>query len=590
MDYDYGTNTQNNGSLIQQKISFRGLTNEIKQDYIYDNLNRLKSSTETVSNQVSWKQTFNYDRFGNRVFDSANTTTLNQTVSWKVTNPLINTSDNRLKKDQDGDTITDYEYDKAGNVTLDAENQRFVFDAENRMKEFFHSANTSNTPDAVYSYDGEGRRVRKVSGNRVVIFVYNSSGTLIAEYDSQLATNPQVSYLTADHLGSPRVITDGRGAVISRHDYMAFGSDITETIGNVGGRTTAQGFNSSDDVRKQYTGYERDDESGLDYAQARYYNSNHGRFTSVDPLTASASIKNPQTFNRYSYVLNSPYKFVDPLGLISVNTGACGQFCANNASRSEIKGGGGGYQDVSGNFLQPRNEGAGPIAQSAEPPPNANGVLFNDGTVEAGDIPVDVPTYNQNDTNTGETAFFDTTLTNNADEIAETVAKNKVAYERNKANWEKETKAFNEAVDNSSSFEARDFTTDLTGERPIGTVNPDGTITNVPGEHTPGSLSLNLPIGGSGDSYMSANALGVASANKANVQIKLLNAMQDPNSDRRRAFIKANQNNTYTITRPDARSRGLRHTTYLLGEKNAGIVYDNAIRRGLEAAANYLKQ
>ncbi len=43
LDYDYGTNTQNNGSLIQQKISFRGLTSEIKQDYSYDNLNSLKS-------------------------------------------------------------------------------------------------------------------------------------------------------------------------------------------------------------------------------------------------------------------------------------------------------------------------------------------------------------------------------------------------------------------------------------------------------------------------------------------------------------------------------------------------------------------
>ena len=69
---------------------------------------------------------------------------------------------------------------------------------------------------------------------------------------------------------------------------MAFGSDITETIGNVGGRTTQQGYGAADEVRKQYTGYERDDESGLDYAQARYYNSQHGRFTSIDPLTASA--------------------------------------------------------------------------------------------------------------------------------------------------------------------------------------------------------------------------------------------------------------------------------------------------------------
>ena len=351
LDYDYGTNTQNNGSLRQQKINYRGLANQITQDYTYDDLNRLKSSIETVTGNANpvWKQTFNYDRYGNRTFDAANTTTLNPTASWKMTNPLINTGDNRLKKDQDGDNLADYDYDKAGNLTIDAENQRFVFDAENRMKEFFHSSNTTQTPDAVYSYDGEGRRVKKVSGNQIVIFVYNSSGSLVAEYDSQLAANPQVSYLTADHLGSPRVITDGRGAVISRHDYMAFGQDITQEIGNVGGRTTAQGFNSADEVRKQYTGYERDDESGLDYAQARYYNSNHGRFTSVDPLTASASISDPQTFNRYSYVLNSPYKFVDPLGLISEFAGsACGNRCANSDYGPS---GGSGYQDVSSNFL-----------------------------------------------------------------------------------------------------------------------------------------------------------------------------------------------------------------------------------------------
>ncbi len=80
-------------------------------------------------------------------------------------------------------------------------------------------------------------------------------------------------------------------------------------------------------TRKGYTGYEKDDESGLDSAQARYNNSTHGRFTSVDPLTASASIKNPQAFNRYTYILNSPYKFTDPLGLLAENTIACGNRC-----------------------------------------------------------------------------------------------------------------------------------------------------------------------------------------------------------------------------------------------------------------------
>lgn len=64
------------------------------------------------------------------------------------------------------------------------------------------------------------------------------------------------------------------------------------------------------------TQYERDAENGLDYAQARYYSNSHGRFTGVDPLMASAEISNPQTLNRYSYVLNNPIILVDPTGLV----------------------------------------------------------------------------------------------------------------------------------------------------------------------------------------------------------------------------------------------------------------------------------
>jgi RHS repeat-associated protein len=126
--------------------------------------------------------------------------------------------------------------------------------------------------------------------------------------------------LTADHLGSPRIITDASGNVTSRKDFAAFGDETLTAQ-----RTSGLGY-QPDTVRQDYTGYQKDDESGLEYAQARYYNSAHGRFTSVDPLTASASIRDPQTFNRYSYVLNSPYKFTDPLGLLPVSI-ACAQWC-----------------------------------------------------------------------------------------------------------------------------------------------------------------------------------------------------------------------------------------------------------------------
>jgi RHS repeat-associated protein len=322
INYDYGNNLQNNGSLREQKINYVGLANEIKQSYGYDNLNRLQSSVETVNNAVTWQQTFSYDRFGNRRFDAANTNTLSNTVAAKVANPQINTSDNRLKKDQDNDTIADYDYDKTGNMTLDAENKRFIYDAENHVKSFFKGTNNSATPDATYFYDGEGKRVKKISSTETTIFVYDGGSQLVAEYSTVSSNQPKVSYLTADHLGSPRIITDAMGKVISRHDYLAFGDEVTNTLGNVGGRNSTNGYGVEDDIRKQYTGYEKDEESDLDFAQARYYNGKHGRFTSVDPLTASANVKDPQTFNRYSYGLNSPYKFTDPLGLVSMDAGS----------------------------------------------------------------------------------------------------------------------------------------------------------------------------------------------------------------------------------------------------------------------------
>ncbi|HWS99690.1 MAG TPA: RHS repeat-associated core domain-containing protein [Pyrinomonadaceae bacterium] len=133
-----------------------------------------------------------------------------------------------------------------------------------------------------------------------------------------------VRWLVPDHLGTPRIVADKTGSLagITRHDYLPFGEELFAGTGN---RTPAQGYPSSQSsggVRQQFTQYERDIETGLDYAQARYYAGIQGRFTSVDPLLASARLSNPQSWNRYSYVLNNPLRYTDPLGLTVQLTGA----------------------------------------------------------------------------------------------------------------------------------------------------------------------------------------------------------------------------------------------------------------------------
>ena len=149
-------------------------------------------------------------------------------------------------------------------------------------------------------------------------FVYDLSERLIAECSAQVANtkDAKVAYLTNDHLGSPRINTDANGAVTARHDYHPFGEEIG-TLAAVPGspqhRTTTLGY-QSDSVRQKFTGYERDNESDLDFAGARYFNSRHGRFTSVDPLLESAEPALPQTWNRYVYCLNNPLYLIDPDG------------------------------------------------------------------------------------------------------------------------------------------------------------------------------------------------------------------------------------------------------------------------------------
>ena len=117
LDYEYGaTASANNGNVTKQTINVPtvgqtpGFT--AVQDYTYDSLNRLKSAVENItptggSESVSWQQTFEFDRYGNRNFDEANTsfTGFDELCASgsalceelrKVLNPAVNQSDNRL--------------------------------------------------------------------------------------------------------------------------------------------------------------------------------------------------------------------------------------------------------------------------------------------------------------------------------------------------------------------------------------------------------------------------------------------------------------------------------------------------------------
>ena len=117
------------------------------------------------------------------------------------------------------------------------------------------------------------------------------------------------------------MVTDGSGAVIARHDFLPFGDEIPA---NSMGRSSADLWALADNISQKFTGQERD-ETGLDYFDARFFSSAVGRFISPDPMSIGADLYNPQTWNGYAYVTNSPLSDVDPDGTQTASSGSTGE-------------------------------------------------------------------------------------------------------------------------------------------------------------------------------------------------------------------------------------------------------------------------
>ncbi len=350
----------NNGNLhrmdhfVPNALSGDTITSWVmgSDDYLYDELNRLTRVAETPTGGTGsgFVQQFTYDRWGNRKIDVNATTNLTgiTRIDFKVL-----TANNRLVAPSDvtgDDPGTDLmRYDKSGNLVYDnysaAVGQRGVmkYDAENRMIE---AVNNSHQ----YRYDADGKRTRRlVAGSLEMWLVYGVSGELVAEYDAvlpggmlkkeygyrggqmlivydaTLSGDNRLKWMVTDHLGSTRMLVNQSGGLcgaIERRDYLPFGEELASTIGHR--NAPCAGYVGGNNPRQKFTNYERDGETGLDFAQARYFGSLQGRFTGPDPYNPIVDTEDsdefneylgqPQNWNRYAFVWNNPLKYTDPYG------------------------------------------------------------------------------------------------------------------------------------------------------------------------------------------------------------------------------------------------------------------------------------
>jgi RHS repeat-associated protein len=290
----------NNGSISSiANSSDTGRT----QTFTYDTLNRIASATsQATSGADCWGQSFTDDPQANLyTIGSTQCSSGTLSVSINAYNQIIGTN---------------FGYDLAGNMTGDGTGYTYTFDAENRLTK----ANGMSGGPWNYTYDADGLRVEKTNGSTGTLYWRSIFGDTLAESDlaasktngnyheyvyftgrkiARVDGSGGVFFYYADHVGTTRTITDSSGHMCYDADFTPYGQEMVHT------NNCPQNY--------KFTGYERDPETGLDYAFARYYSSRLGRFLSADPWGGNR--RDPQSLNRYSYVLNSPVSLTDPSGL-----------------------------------------------------------------------------------------------------------------------------------------------------------------------------------------------------------------------------------------------------------------------------------
>jgi len=264
--------------------------NNVTEGYTYDPLYQLTQ----VAQGATTTESYSYDVVGNRL-SSMGVSSYN----YNSSNQLTSTSS------------TTYTYDNNGNTLTTADTNgttQYAWDFENRLSQVTLPGAGGTVS---FKYDPLGRRIQKTSASGTVNYLYDgynlldeldNSGSVLARYTEGGIDEPfaelrsaTTSYYQQDGLGSATSLSNSAGALANTYVYDSYGN-LSASTGTL--------INSF-----RYTGREFDSETNTYYYRARYYDQTTGRFLSEDPFQMSGD--GP---NFYSYTLDNPVNYVDPMG------------------------------------------------------------------------------------------------------------------------------------------------------------------------------------------------------------------------------------------------------------------------------------
>ncbi|WP_186321409.1 DNRLRE domain-containing protein [Bacillus sp. FJAT-22090] len=302
--------TEDGSDILTEKYSYDANGNRTQiaypngesTSYEYDKLNQLTKETLPKGKMIE----YDYDGFGNR--KSVKTTENGQTTSKIATYNIAN----QLEQ-FDGDII---KYDANGNRMSDGKHS-YKWDAADRLISVTKLGET--TPFATYKYDEDGKRIQKNVNGVITNFHYDADSiNVLYETDGQnnvirnytysengqllsMKKGTQTFFYNYNAHGDVIALTNQSSQIVATYKYDAWGNILE-----------ADETNQVNDNSYRYAGYQYDQETGLYYLIARYYQPEQGVFLSLDPYAGDNDDMLSQ--NGYTYANNNPVMLVDPDG------------------------------------------------------------------------------------------------------------------------------------------------------------------------------------------------------------------------------------------------------------------------------------
>jgi RHS repeat-associated protein len=315
LDYTYDDNAN-----VDTLTSLVGV-----HDYSYDGLDRLTQALHPAATGLPPSEDFAYDPVGNRE---------------SPTDPAAYDydSNNRIA----ASPSKTYSFDDDGNQLSRGDGASFSYNSENHLIQY-----QQGTDAISYAYDPFGRRIRKTV-NGVTTYYLWAGANLLMEYDAASTQLRRYAYLPAgyaasemedgngiytlhaDHLDTPKRVTDAAQAVVWKAEHEAYGAVVVNEDPDGDGVQVT--------LNQRFPGQYYDEETGLHYNWFRYYDPQLGRYIASDPIglilgngpshnifSSNAEFYSQMSLQAvlqlginhpYVYVKNNPLAGIDPTGEI----------------------------------------------------------------------------------------------------------------------------------------------------------------------------------------------------------------------------------------------------------------------------------